>query len=108
MASPLLVVTAPLPVIVTGPVAVDTVVIVPVKPGEFPSTRLPPVPAKSAVNEELPPSERVPPFSITRNPAVFINDATIVNDPSSSSVALGSLKVREFTVTVVPVRIGTV
>src|SRR6266403_5579382 len=60
MASPVPVVTLPLPVIAAGPFAVDIALTVPVKLGGDPSTRVPPVPANATVQAEEPVIESVP------------------------------------------------
>ncbi len=66
MASPVPVVTLPLPVIAAGPFAVDIALTVPVKLGGDPSTRVPPVPANATVKAEEPVIESVPPLPATR------------------------------------------
>ena len=102
IASPMVVVIAALPEIITGPVAVEMAFIVPVKPGDEPSARLPPVPAKSTTKDEPPPTERMPPFSISRVPEISTSRPMIASVPSSSTVTLGSFNVMELAKACVP------
>ena len=87
-----------------NPSAVEIAFTVPVKPGDDPSTRLPPVPIKSAVKAAPPPSESVPPFDSWRKPALMASENRTESVPSSRIVALGSLTVSDFTTAVAPGR----